>query len=202
MRHARHAPQFGLRDNRFRCRLVPRFRHHIDAPDKHEFRVDEAAILAGALCHRVRHYAKIGAVTPEECLVWYGRAWFERDPQKRVETLRKCCTEDVEFADGAGRYHGLQEVSDMIGRYMNEMAGDDPVETRSKGSERGRSAGRVSVEVTTPVETLHGFFRYSFVWTVGAERHPGGTDFGEFADDGRMRLITVWNSTPHFPVAT
>jgi hypothetical protein len=44
------------------------------------------------------------------------------------------------------------------------------------------------------------FFRYGFVWIVGGERHPGGMDFGEFAPDGRMRLITVWNSTDDFPV--
>jgi hypothetical protein len=80
-------------------------------------------------------------MTPEECMVWYGRAWFERDADKRLETLRKCCTEDIVFADANGRYEGLAAVSDMIGGYMNEMAGDDPVDTQSKGAERGRSAG-------------------------------------------------------------
>ena len=135
-------------------------------------------------------------------MVTYGRAWFERDPAKRLETLRHCCTEDIVFAGGAeGRLDGVQAVSDMIGRIMNAMAGVESTATKHKGTERGRTSGNVSVEVTTPIETLHRFFRYSFVWTVGGERHPGGTEFGEFAEDGRMRLITVWDSTPDFPVA-
>jgi hypothetical protein len=139
-------------------------------------------------------------ISPGKCLVLYGKAWFERDARKRLEVLRECCTEDIVFADNEGRFDGLQEVSDMIGRSMDQMAGDDPVDTESATTDRGRVAGRVSVEVVTELETLHGFFRYGFVWIVGGERHPGGTDFGEFAPDGRMRLITVWNSTDDFPV--
>jgi hypothetical protein len=122
----------------------------------------------------------------------YGKAWFERDDAKRLEVLRQCCTEDIVFADGAGRYEGLQAVCDMIGGYMKAMAGDQATDTEVKGSQTGRSAGRVSVEVTTPIETMERFFRYSFVWTVGGVRGAGGTDFGEFAADGRMRIITVW----------
>jgi hypothetical protein len=54
-------------------------------------------------------------VTPEECLVIYGEAWFERDPVRRVEILRRCCTEDIVFMDPRlGRLHGLDAVSDMI----------------------------------------------------------------------------------------
>jgi hypothetical protein len=133
-------------------------------------------------------------------LVLYGKAWFERDPEKRLEVLRECCTEDIVFADGPGRYEGIVAVSEMIGRAMDNMAGPDAAPTESETTDHGRAAGRVSVEVTTQLETLHGFFRYGFVWTVGGERHPGGTDFGEFAPDGRMRLITVWPSTDDFPM--
>ena len=33
-------------------------------------------------------------MTPEECLVQYGVAWFTRDRAERIEVLRACCTED------------------------------------------------------------------------------------------------------------
>ncbi len=139
-------------------------------------------------------------ISPGKCLVLYGKAWFERDPSKRLEVLRECCTEDIVFADDDGRYEGLQAVSDMIGGHMDNMAAGDSRAIKSETTEHGRSAGRVSVEVTTQLEQMQTFFRYGFVWIVGGERHPGGMDFGEFAPDGRMRLITVWNSTDDFPV--
>jgi hypothetical protein len=140
-------------------------------------------------------------MTPEECVVIYGKAWFERDDAKRIEVLRQCCTEDIVFVDPQlGRLHGLQEVSDMIGHYMKLSGQLDSPETESKGEARGRSGGGVSVEVTTGIDTLHRFFRYSFVWTVNGVRGTGGTDYGEFAEDGRMKLITVWPGSADFPV--
>ena len=139
-------------------------------------------------------------MSPEECLTIYGEAWFERDPARRLELLRRCCTEDVLFVDpGLGRLHGLQAVSEMIGQYRGLMAGTAPAPSEARA--KGRSAAGVSVEVVTELERLHGFFRYSFVWTRPDGSKSGGTDFGEFADDGRMRLITVFPATPDFPVA-
>jgi hypothetical protein len=142
-------------------------------------------------------------VTPEECLVIYGEAWFERDPTRRVEVLRRCCTEDIVFMDPTlGRLHGLDAVSDMIGQAIGGMsagASDDPP-TTSKAERRGRSGGGVSVEVVTPIEQFHGFFRYSFVWKLPDGSIGPGTDFCEVADDGRMRLITVWPGSDDFPV--
>ena len=91
-------------------------------------------------------------MTPEECLVIYGEAWFERDPKRRVEVLRRCCTEDIVFMDPRlGRLHGLEAVSDMIGQMIagtSTAAADAPTETVAE--RRGRSGGGVSVEVVTP----------------------------------------------------
>lgn len=142
-------------------------------------------------------------MTPEECLVIYGEAWFERDPVKRVEVLRRCCTEDIVFMDpGLGRLNGLDAVSEMIGQYVGDMAASAPAEspTASTAERRGRSGSGVSVEVVTPIEVLHGFFRYSFVWKLPDGSVGPGTDFCELADDGRMKLITVWPGNEHFPV--
>ena len=141
-------------------------------------------------------------MTPEECLVIYGQAWFERDPKRRAEVLRRCCTEDIVFMDpGLGRLHGIEAVSDMIGGHMANMAGTpDSRDSDSHASERGRSGGGVGVEVVTRIEKFHGYFRYSFVWTMPDGERSGGTDFCEVADDGRMSLITVWPANDDFPL--
>ena len=134
-------------------------------------------------------------MTPEECMTIYGQAWFEPDHAQRVEILRRCCTEDIRFADAGALYNGLDEVSGMIGATRSSVAGAQG----SSASATGRSGGGVSVEVTTPIETFGPFFRYSFVWHM-PDGSFGGTDFGEFAEDGRMKVITVWGASRHFPV--
>jgi hypothetical protein len=142
-------------------------------------------------------------MTPAECLAIYGGAWFERDPERRVEVLRRCCTDDVVFMDPRlGRLHGVEAVSDMIGQYIGTMSAGAPSDAAgtSTPERRGRSGGGVSVEVVTPIEELHGFFRYSFVWKLPDGSIGPGTDFCEVADDGRMRLITVWPGSEDFPV--
>ena len=141
-------------------------------------------------------------MTPEAALVIYGEAWFERDPARRVEVLRRCCTEDIVFMDPRlGRLEGLEAVSDMIGQFIGarpQSAGD--ASGTSTAERRGRSGGGVSVEVVTPIEQFHGFFRYSFVWKLPDGSVGPGTDFCEVADDGRMKLITVWPGSDAFPV--
>jgi hypothetical protein len=141
-------------------------------------------------------------VTPEECLVIYGEAWFERDATRRVEILRRCCTEDIVFMDPRlGRLHGLEAVADMIGQMISNTSTSAPdAPTTSVAERRGRTGGGVSVEVVTPIEQFHGFFRYSFVWKLPDGSLGPGTDFCEVADDGRMRLITVWPGSDDFPV--
>jgi hypothetical protein len=150
-----------------------------------------------------RQRSKGASMTPEECLVIYGEAWFERDPARRVEVLRRCCTDDIVFMDpGLGRLEGIEAVSNMIGQYIGSWSerGADDSATTSTAERRGRSAGGVKVEVVTPIEQFHGFFRYSFVWKMPDGSIGPGTDFCEVAPDGRMRLITVWPGSDDFPV--
>jgi hypothetical protein len=49
-----------------------------------------------------------------------------------------------------------------------------------------------TVEVVTPIESFHRFYRYSKIWHFPDGSSPGGTSFCEQAPDGRIRLITVW----------
>jgi len=144
----------------------------------------------------------VTGVTPEECLITYGKAWFEPDHDRRVEVLRQCCTEDIVFMDsGLGRLQGLDAVSKMIGGFIGSRgASEDENPAGGVGHERGRSGGGTSVDVVTPIDVRHGFFRYSFVWTLPDGTKSGGTDFCELAEDGRMKLITVWPADENFPL--
>lgn len=137
-------------------------------------------------------------MTPEECLEIYGRAWLERDSDRRLELLRRCCTEDILFVDAMlGRLTGLEAVSDMIGQYMSMMRGESPSATNTVTEAKSPS---VKVKTVTAIERLHRFFRFSFVWTLSNGQELGGTDFGEFSEDGRMQLIAVFPETSDFPV--
>ncbi len=135
-----------------------------------------------------------------ECLINYGQAWFEPDHERRVEVLRTCCTDDIVFVDSNGRAEGLDAVSRWLGGYIDGMGGGAARTAESDTSERGRSGDGVSVDVVTPIDELHGFFRYSFVWTLPDGSKSGGTDFCELAEDGRMKLITVWPTNDAFPL--
>src|SRR5262245_43314574 len=114
-----------------------------------------------------------------ECLITYGQAWFEPDHERRVEVLRQCCTEDIVFMDpGQGRLEGLEAVAKMIGEYYDQARGGES-SGDSAASASGRSDGDVSVEVVSPIDVQHGFFRYSFVWKYPDGTETGGTDFCE-----------------------
>ena len=139
-------------------------------------------------------------MTPEEVLVLYGRAWFERDRAARIEALRHACTEDIVFMDpGLGRLHGLEAVADMIGSYMSAPMEGHEDEGREE-HDRGMSGSGVAVEVVTPIESFHSFYRYSYIWHFPDGSSSGGTSFCEQAPDGRIRLITVWPGSRHFPI--
>ncbi len=139
-------------------------------------------------------------MTPEEVLVRYGRACFERDHEQRIEALRLACTEDLEFMDPQlGRLHGLAAVSEMIGGYMNPAMEGNEAEARKEHAQ-GMSGAGVSVEVVTPIETFHRFYRYSYIWHFPDGTQSGGTSFCEQADDGRIKLITVWPGSEAFPI--
>ena len=142
-------------------------------------------------------------ISAGKALARYGRAWFESDHDRRIEALRRCCTEDIVFVDGAGRYEGLDAVSRMIGGWAaaEPASSDDDQAEASASSATGRTgANGVQVDVVTPIEEMGSFFRYSFVWTMPDGSRTAGTDVCEVAEDGRMKLITVWPANDDFPL--
>jgi hypothetical protein len=140
-------------------------------------------------------------LTAAQALTAYGRAWFEPTHEGRVEALRRCCTEDIVFVQGSETLHGLDEVARMIGSFSSSAPAGPSEEPPSEGRDRGRTgANGVRVDVVTAIEEMGSFFRYSFVWTMPDGSKGPGTDFCEVADDGRMKLITVWPANDDFPL--
>lgn len=87
----------------------------------------------------------------------------------------------------------------MIGGYMNAPMEGHEDQAREEHA-RGMSGSGVSVEVVTPIESFHQFYRYSYIWHFPDGSSSGGTSFCEQAPDGRIRLITVWPGSDHFPI--
>lgn len=132
------------------------------------------------------------SLTPEECLAIYGRAWLERDDERRLALLGECMADDIRFADPQlGCLEGRRAVSESIGEFQRARR----AELASDGG-----GGQVSVRAVTPIDVLHGFFRFSFIWSLPDGSQWGGTDFGEFDEEGRLRLVAVFEGSPDFPV--
>ena len=104
----------------------------------------------------------------------YGRAWFERDPDRRIEALRTSCAEDVRYMDpNVGGIQGLEALADMIGSSIHAPMEGHEAEAREEHA-RGMSGSGVSVEVVTPIESFHQFYRYSYIWHFPDGSSSGG----------------------------
>ena len=115
--------------------------------------------------------------TPEVLAAWYAAAWTERDGAKRRELLESCCGSRIRFLQQGWDHEvvGIDALADTIGEL--QAAWPDGVDVR--------------VELTTPVDSHHGFGRGGFVWIYGEDRGYG-TDFVELCDDGKMKTIVVF----------
>lgn len=116
--------------------------------------------------------------TLEELAGWYAAAWNELDPPKRRGLLEAACSPDIRF---------LQQGWD------HEVVGIDALDATIAEFQASWPDGvDVRVELTTPVESHHGFGRGGFVWIFGEDRGYG-TDFAELGDDGKMKTIVVFS---------
>lgn len=120
--------------------------------------------------------------TPDELAAWYAAAWNERDGSRRRELLGSACSPRVRF---------LQQGWD------HEIVGVDQLdETIAEFQASWPEGVDVRVELTTAVDSHHGFGRGGFVWIFGEDRGYG-TDFAEVGDDGKMKTIVVF-SDPNY----
>jgi hypothetical protein len=115
--------------------------------------------------------------TPDELATAYAAAWNERDHVKRRALLDASCSAGVRF---------LQEG------FEHEIVGVDALDEAIATFQSTWPEGvDVRVDITTPVQSHHGFGRGGFVWVFGDERGYG-TDFAELGDDGKMKTIVVF----------
>ena len=98
-----------------------------------------------------------------------------------------------------GVIQGLEALADMIGNSIQAPMEGHEAEAREEHA-RGMSGAGVSVEVVTPIESFHQFYRYSYIWHFPDGSSSGGTSFCEQAADGRIRLITAWPASDHFAI--
>ena len=124
--------------------------------------------------------------TPEDLAASYAAAWTERDGPKRRELLASCCGPDIRFLQQGWEDEvvGIDALSATIGEF--QAGWPDGVDVR--------------VELTTPVDSHHGFGRGGFVWIFGADRGYG-TDFVELGEDGKMKTIVVFGDPGPPPAA-
>jgi len=116
--------------------------------------------------------------TPEELAGWYAAAWNTTDPGERRALLERACSPGIRF---------LQQG------WEHEVVGIDALDQTIAEFQAGWPEGvDVRVELTTPVDSHHGFGRGGFVWIFGDDRGYG-TDFAELGDDGKMKTIVVFS---------
>ncbi|MEA3077021.1 MAG: hypothetical protein QOF60_1929 [Actinomycetota bacterium] len=117
------------------------------------------------------------SATPTETAGWYAEAWNVTDPVKRRELLELACSPGIRF---------LQEG------WEHEVVGIDALDRTIAEFQASWPEGvDVRVELTTPVDSHHGFGRGGFVWIFGEDKGYG-TDFAEVGDDGKMKTIVVF----------
>lgn len=124
--------------------------------------------------------------TPEQLARSYAAAWNERDDEKRLALLESSCSPDIRFLQQGFDHEvvGIDELAATIAEFQSSWP--DGVDVR--------------VEVTTPVESHHGFGRGGFVWIFGEDRGYG-TDFAEVGEDGKMKTIVVFGDPGPPPTA-
>ena len=111
-------------------------------------------------------------MSPEEIVGIYVRAWSEPDATHRGHLLQQCWTEDGIYCDPRVQWRGREALNTGISDFQQRLPG-------------------TTFRLTGPIEVHHDVLR--FRWSM--HRADGsvalmGTDFGELAEDGRLRRIT------------
>lgn len=102
----------------------------------------------------------------------YGAAWNEPDAARRLDLLGRSWTDDGVYQDPQSRAEGRDALSRLIAGFQS----------RTHGSR---------IQITSGVDSHGRVLRFQWQM-VGQDGEPGleGVDFGELAEDGRLRRIT------------
>jgi hypothetical protein len=87
-------------------------------------------------------------VSPDELYLAWGEAWTTRDQEHRVELLKNCTTEDVQFVPPDER--PVVKGRDALLAHMNEFTADWPM--------------GVKVQLVRPAQAHHDWSRATILW--------------------------------------
>jgi hypothetical protein len=110
-------------------------------------------------------------VDATETVAAYGAAWNEPDDAARAALLASAWSDDGTYEDPTGRADGRAALVAHIGGFHVMMPGHTIVQT-------------------TGVDVYGCLFRFGWAMRHETDVAVEGMDFGEFADDGRIRRIT------------
>jgi hypothetical protein len=114
----------------------------------------------------------------EEVVALYGSAWNQPDAAARRRALESAWADGAVYSDPTAHVEGREALVAHIGGFQAQMPG-------------------ARLELTSGVDQHHGAIR--FTWTLKASDGSvvtEGIDFGELADDGRLRRITGFFGSP------
>ena len=108
---------------------------------------------------------------PADAIAAYGAAWNEHDEAARTALLERAWSEDGLYQDPSASAEGRTALVAHIGGFHAMAPGH-------------------SIELVSGIDHYGSLFRFAWEMRNGEERVLEGMDFGEFADDGRIRRIT------------
>jgi hypothetical protein len=105
-----------------------------------------------------------------EAVNTYGATWNEPDEQKRRALLDRAWSDDGVYMDPTAQADGRDALLAHIGGFQAMMPGH-------------------TIEMTSDVDAHGNVFRFAWNMRNGNETVLEGMDYGELADDGRIRRI-------------
>jgi hypothetical protein len=105
-----------------------------------------------------------------EAVNTYGATWNEPGEEKRRELLDRSWSDDGVYMDPTARADGRDALLAHIGGFQAMMPGH-------------------TIDMTSDVDTHGNVFRFAWIMRNGNETVLEGMDYGELADDGRIRRI-------------
>lgn len=111
----------------------------------------------------------------DETIASYFGAWNEQDAERRRLMLENAVTDEVELLDPTGRWKGVDELVERIGRYQSSAPGTEVVP--AGGVDAHNNVAR---------------YRWRIVDPAGQE-FMEGLDVVERADDRRLKRILMFH---------
>lgn len=124
-----------------------------------------------ATVHAAAEASAAQAPTPEDTIAAYAEAWRETDPIKRDALLALSWADDGIYQDEQSRYEGRDALAAGITDFFAQNPG-------------------ASIVLASGIHVHHNVFRFRWeMLDADGNVQMEGMDFGELAEDGRIRKI-------------